>query len=134
MYDSRHSFYLLFTTSAVIFNNTTGVDAFDFTVMVFVCIPFLPDVSKTTSRLPSPPGGTGLVLYLGTVQPQVVVADVTTKLAVPLFTKVKTYAIFSPSATFPKLCSYSLKAISTVPVSDCCNPEPAALFFVELPL
>ena len=72
------------TTSAVIFNKTTGVDAFDLTVMVFVCIPFLPEVSKMTSRFPLAPGIIGFVSYLGTVHPQVVVAEAITRLPVHL--------------------------------------------------
>jgi hypothetical protein len=40
---------------------------------------------------------------------------------VPLFSKVNTHPTFSPSAIFPKLCSYSLKNILAVSDDeDCC--------------
>ena len=91
-------------TSAVIFINTTGFDAFDFTVMVFVCIPFLPEVSKTTSRFPLAPGGIGFLSYFETVHPHVVVAEEIIRFSVPLLSNVNVQLTFSPSATFPKSC------------------------------
>src|ERR1035437_9844190 len=117
--------YYLFSfgiTSDIIFNSTTGIEAFDFTVIVLAWIPLRPEVSKTTSILPLPPGRIGFLSYFGIVHPHVAVADSITKAAVPLFSKVKTYEIFSPSVTFPKVCSYSLKTNLALPVSVLWTP------------
>jgi hypothetical protein len=65
----------LVTISADIVRIATGTEAFELTVMVFVWIPSLPVVLKTTSREPLAPGARGFVLYSGTVHPHVVVAE-----------------------------------------------------------
>ena len=55
--------------------------------MVFVCIPLLPDVSKTTSILPLAPGEIGFASYFGTVHPHVVDAEETIRSDFPLLSK-----------------------------------------------
>jgi hypothetical protein len=107
-----------YITSPVIFSKTIGFDAFDFIVTVFVCIPSYPEELKTTSIIPLFPGGTGFLSYLETVQPQLVVAEDITSGPVPVFSKVKIYATFSPAVILPKLCSYSLKLILAVSDMD----------------
>ena len=62
------------------------------------------------------PGGTGLLSYLGTVHPQLAVAEAITRSASPVFVNVKIHPTFSPAFTLPKICSDDLKVSTGVPV------------------
>ena len=66
--------------------------------------------------VPDLPGGTGLLSYLGTVQPQLAEAELITRSASPVFVYEKMQPTFSPSFTVPKLCSGVLKVSTAVPV------------------
>ena len=71
--------------------------------MFLSAFPFLPDVSKTTSRFPFPPGGIGFVSYSGTVHPQLVVADADNKICSPLVFKFKHIAHFFSFSDFSEI-------------------------------
>src|SRR5262245_50501847 len=71
-------------------------------VTVLCCMPDFPALLNVTSMTLSFPGAIASFGHLGTVQPQLPVAELITRSDFPVFLNLKAYEMLSPSLRLPK--------------------------------